>query len=48
LFSCIVAVFKIAFLTVRKKLNRFALKAKRYRKALQIALEALPAFRAGV
>lgn len=46
LFASIVAVFKIECLTVRKKLNHFALKAKLYQKAIKAAFEELLAFRA--
>jgi hypothetical protein len=46
LFASIVAVFKMECLTVKKKLNHFALKAKLYRKAIKTAFEELLAFRA--
>lgn len=46
LFASIVAVFKMECLTVRKKINHFALKSKLYIKAIRSAFEELQAFRA--
>lgn len=46
LFASIVAVFKMECLTVRKKLNHFALKSRLYIKAIRTAFEELQAFRA--
>lgn len=46
LFASIVAVFKMECLTIRKKLNHFALKSKLYIKAIRAAFDELQAFRA--
>lgn len=46
LFASIVAVFKMECLTVRKKINHFALKSKLYIKAIRTAFEELQVFRA--
>lgn len=46
LFASIVAVFKMECLTIRKKVNHFALKSKLYLKAIRTAFEELQIIRA--
>ncbi len=46
LFASIVAVFKMACLTIRKHLNHFALRSKRYAKAIRVAFDTLQMLRA--
>jgi len=45
LFASIVTVFKLACLSIHKKLNHFALKSKLYLKAIGAAYRALQAIR---
>ena len=46
LFASIVAIFKMECLTIRKKVNHFALKSKLYLKAIRTAFEELQIIRA--